>query len=119
MENLDKYVEDLKEAVNFINGAEIDEKMRKVIRRGLMSELSSNTEILEEEMRYERQGKPFNKAEVEILESELKGKVALSWDDESNTLDLLSVRLRRKQKAVKAQAIKLGYIEAVDYWMNT
>jgi len=118
MENLEKYVEDLKESVNFINGAEIDEKIRKTIRRGLMAELASNTEMLEEEMRYERQGKPFSKAEIELLETELEGKTALSWDDERNTLDELSVKLRRKQKVVKTQAIKLGYQKAVDYWVN-
>ncbi len=118
MENLEKYVEDLKEAVNFINGAELGEKMRKTIRRGLMAELSTNTNMLEEEMRYERQGKPFNKAETELLETELKGKVAFSWEDERNLLDELSVKLRRKQKVVKNQAIKLGFKKAVDYWFN-
>jgi len=118
MDNLEKYCEDLKAAVNFINGADVDEHMRKTIRRALMSELDSKTTELEEEMRFERQGKPFTKAELELLHKELTGKVASSWEDERNTLDALSVKLRRKHRAVKTKAISEGFQSAVDYWIN-
>ena len=118
MDNLERYCEELKAAVNFINGADVDEHMRKVIRRALISELDSKITELKEEMRYERQGKPFTKAELELLHAELAGKVARSWEDERSTLDALSVKLRRKQKAVKTKAISEGFQAAVDWWVN-
>lgn len=118
MSNLEKYCDDLKASIDFINGADIDERTRKTIRRALMSELELRTDELEDEVRYERQGKPFSKNEIELLRFELTGKIARSWDEESAILNDLSLKLRRKQKSVKQRAIVEGFQRAVDYWIN-
>jgi hypothetical protein len=118
MENLEQYCEDLKAALNFIHGAEVDEHIRKTIRRALMSELDTKSDQLEQELRYERQGKPFTKSELDLLRAELEGKIADSYSHEKAILDALSVKLRRTQKAVKTKALAEGFQQAVDYWSN-
>jgi hypothetical protein len=118
MKNLENYCEELKLAVDFINGADIAEGMRKVIRRALMSELDQKSGELEQEIRYERQGRPFTDAELLILRDYLKDKIARTCEEEHNILNILSIKLRRKNDSVKRKAISEGFQSAVDHWMN-
>ena len=83
-----------------------------------MSELETKTDELEDEIRFERKGKPFSKQELSVLREELEGKIAKDWQEERAILDSLSIKLRRPNKAVKNKAISEGFVKAVDCWAN-
>lgn len=120
MKNIEKYVDNLKLSIDWVDGFDSfpSEEVRSTIKRALMVELESKTDEMEEQIRYERAGKPFNDDEVKILIDFLKGKRPTTWQEEDAILDELSIKLRRKKKPVKNKAMNLGLKRAVDYWDN-
>jgi len=120
VKNIEKYVESLKESIDWVDGYSDfpSEELRSTIKRSLMVELEAKTDEMEEQIRYERAGKPFNDDEVKILTDFLKGKRPTTWQEKDAILDELSIKLRRKKKPVKNKAMNLGLIRAVDYWDN-
>lgn len=117
-ENLEKYLSELKAANNWIEGADIDERTRRTIKRACKAEIERVADEIEEQTMLERQGMPWAKSDIAMLEDHLRGRIADDWTTERETVDTISLRLRRSRKSVKKKAIELGYTRAVDYWYN-
>lgn len=119
-ESLKAYIEDIKQLLEWSENAEVEsEAFRKTLKKCLMSELEKNTSDLEERVRYERAGKPFNKTEIQDLKDFLESvKPPQSWREEESILNDIAIKLRRKNKPVKDKAIALGLASKVDYWAN-
>ena len=119
-ESLKAYIEDIKKLLEWAENAEVEsEAFRGTLKKCLMSELEKNTSDLDERVRYERAGKPFNKTEIKVLTDFLESvNPPQSWREEAAILDEVSVKLRRKNKTVKDKAMTLGFALKVCYWAN-
>lgn len=76
------------------------------------------TAVLEAALRRElhQQVLDWQPAELDTIETALKGKVAISWQHADELLFKLAGQLQRSPDEVKKKAIEAGFGAGVDYW---
>lgn len=114
----EKWIDQLRAALDYLNSDDIAEEHRKTLKRATETVLLDATEELEKHQSTANDGKPWKDAEIEVLRGVLeKAGMAKSWQEERDNVDTAAARLKRSAKAVKRKAVELGLGANVDYWL--
>jgi hypothetical protein len=119
MSETEMWIEALRGAIDDASSDDIKEKHRKTIRRSLEASLLEALQNLERQETLANEGKAWKASETEMLKKFLENKqAARSYQEASEVLGTISLRLKRSRQTVARKATELELGEKVDFWLS-
>jgi hypothetical protein len=111
-----RWIDDLRIAMDAIDGLAIDERMRKTIWRALSSEFVEAVDRNELLTTTVNAGKKWTEEDDAIIVSVLSGKPkCTSWTEEKIRIEEVALRVKRPVNPARKRAVELGFADSITY----